>query len=270
MSSAVNDVVGTVARLRPSRRQPPTVEQLDADLNTFYELVTAACSTPRPMTSFAVLTVRRPVAVVRGARAIASLPRHRLDPGEGTKLRRRLDHHRGPFPTGRWAVAVRMLPGDAAELVKGRSRQAWRTNLAHATRAGISCRHLDDLCDQRPAILELIRARGWPPSWEEFLEREHGVREGFGDHFVATDAAGAVLAVAVVEVTGPVAFLVWQESIHTTASSWARYALQLEVMRWLVDRSVGQLVTGSTLGLSPGLRYFQRRLGFELYNVGWG
>lgn len=221
------------------------------------------------MTRFAALTARRPAAVMRGAKAIAALPRHWLDPGVDTRLRRRLDHHRGPFPTGRWAVAVRMLPPDAAELVKGRSRQAWRTNVAHAERAGIRCSHIDDPAGQRPAILELIQARGWGPSREEFLEREHGVRPGFGDHFVATDAAGAVLAVAVVEVTGPVAFLVWQESIHTEASSWARYALQLEVMRWLVGRSVPQLVTGSTLGLSPGLRYFQRRLGFDLYNVRW-
>jgi hypothetical protein len=169
----------------------------------------------------------------------------------------------------RVARAVLQLPDDEREYLRGRSRQALRTNVRHAGELGVACRELPDIADKHAALYRLLRNLGRPETSAElrYLETATGLAAERQQVYAAFDPAGDVVALAVVEVDVRCARLVFLHSVAGRLGAPARYALSLHVINALIDRQVRVLLVGGAVRLAPGLQYFQQRLGFEVFNV---
>jgi len=55
--------------------------------------------------------------------------------------------------------------------------------------------------------------------------------------------------------------------VHSREGALARDALAHQILTWLVEHGVPWFVASSTLGLAPGLRFHQHRLGLREYNL---
>lgn len=161
------------------------------------------------------------------------------------------------------------LPEDRVHYQRGRSRQALRTNVHHAEALGVVCRELTDVTAKNAALDELLRGLGRPETAAErrYLEQAIGLETDRQPVHVAVDAAGDVVALAVVELDMRCARLVFLHAVAGPVGAPARYALSLHLINALIDEHVGLLLVGGTVRLSPGLQYFQQRLGFEIFNV---
>jgi hypothetical protein len=202
-------------------------------------------------------------------RRIPSAPVRVTDSAEGERLDRFLRGGRG-LPVWRFARAVLPLPSDPADYLRGRSRQAVRTNLNHARKAGLITSRELDAAQQEANVRELLAARGNVRMDSiEWLEQEHDLRPGVDDHYVVHGADGAVLGVAIVVSDRHTAYLNFLLTVdEQPVQGHARYALSAAVIQDLAGRGVETLVASrSVIAISPGLRYFQHRLGFEPRNV---
>lgn len=147
----------------------------------------------------------------------------------------------------RSAQAVLSLPGDFAQYLRGRSRQAVRTNVGHARRAGLTVTRTE--------------VEGWEPGLDD--TRRGLLSPGPVEWWrvYGPDGAEPPLAEAIVTVDDDVALL------HGLGSS-ARYA------RWLVHTAVVESLCGrcrlllvnsdDAYLLSAGNRHFQRLLGYDI------
>jgi len=215
--------------------------------------------------------VRHPFVSGRGLAAVARLPSIDVplsDGPAGRLIRARLSRHLLRIPTGRLARATLALPDEATQYLRGRSRQAVRTNLHRARDLGLACSKIDAIDEQARLCGELLLDRGWGDRPLERLAREHGVRPGTGTHYAATGPAGRSCAVAVVLEDELTACLVWMMATpdHAAASA-ARYALSAHLIMDLAARHRRLLLVADPISSSSGVRYFQRRLGFELRNL---
>lgn len=147
----------------------------------------------------------------------------------------------------RGVQGVLPLPTHFAGYLRGRHRQAVRTNVGHARRAGLT--------------VTRTTVEGWEPGVDD--TRRGLLTPGPVEWWCAygPDADGAPLAEAIVTVDADVALL------HGLGSS-ARYA------RWLVHTAVVERLCGScdillvnsddAYLLGAGHRHFQRLLGYEI------
>jgi hypothetical protein len=147
----------------------------------------------------------------------------------------------------RGAQGVLPLPADFTRYLRGRSRQAVRTNVGHARRAGLTITHTE--------------VEGWIPGLDD--TRRGLLSPGPVDWWrvYGPDGEEPPLAEAIATVDDDVALL------HGLGSS-AKYA------RWLVHTAVvehlcgrcGHLLVNSDDAylLGPGHRHFQRLLGYEI------
>lgn len=250
-------------------RDDDTHEQAQDELGDLAHLV---CSLGEGVSTWRLAAglLRRPAVLLRGALAVRRLPTLTLDLDDAVEdhaARRRLLARRWLVPTGSYAVAVQRVPQAGADPLAGPDRRAWRRKVATAERAGIACHRVLDPEQQRCNLAELIRRRGWADDTLASIDREHGVRPGRGFHFVAVGPEGDVLSVCLVTRDGSAAFLDWHESEHSRNGGLARYALAHAVLLWLAQDGATWFVAGSVLGLPAGLRYYQKRLGFELYTI---
>lgn len=206
----------------------------------------------------------RPRATLRAARIVSTLPRVDVrlsDSPAGAVIRQQLDKRAMGLPVGRLARAALLLPDDPADYYRGKARQALRTNLNRAGEAGIVCRRLDpgEELDRRSVALD--RARGWDPrtTTPAVPEREF---------VLAEDPEGRTLGISVAIADVECAYLAYLiASEPSGAAGLARYALSAELVERLIERRVRILLVEGTLWASPGVQYFQRRLGFLPYNV---
>lgn len=202
-----------------------------------------------------IATGMRPAVVgVRG------LPRTTLElstTGAGAELRRHLITRTAGLPVG-FAVSVLALPQDGASYLKGRKKQALRTNCTKASAAGIHCQpithhelhaHATALLDQRSTIADL----------DKLLAEPDGA--GF-ESWVAFDSNDVVIAIARLQVDSTVAWLKYFVAVTDHDHSVARYTLSAAVFMSLADRGVQHVIVGSAVFLNPGLTYFQQLLGF--------
>lgn len=202
-----------------------------------------------------VLGIRPAVAVVR------NLPRTTLElttTGAGVDLRSHLAERRCGIPTGR-VVSVLALPQNGAAYLKGKKKQALRTNSTKATADGVGCHHISNV-ELRAYATQLLAQRSSIADLEMLLAEPDGA--GF-ENWVALDSNGDVVAIARLQVDQTVAWLKYFVAVTDTPQSLARYKLSAEVFIDLADRGVQHVIVGSAVFLTPGLSYFQRRLGFE-------
>ncbi|MGH2939157.1 MAG: hypothetical protein ACRDPE_13670 [Solirubrobacterales bacterium] len=147
----------------------------------------------------------------------------------------------------RSAQAVLSLPEEFAEYLRGRRRQAVRTNIGHARRAGLTVTHTE-LAGWEPGLDDTRRGLLTPGPIEWWQVR-------------GLDADAPPVAEAIVTVDDEVALL------HGLGSS-VRYA------RWLLHTAIVERLCGDcgvllvnsddAYLLGEGHRYFQRLLGYEI------
>lgn len=264
---------GATAADSTSTPDATSVDAADGALDSLAELVLGAgaeAGGPLFVLRFLAAAARRPGVIVGAVQAVRALPRLdlRLQPTPTpTAPRRRLTRRRGGLPTGRLAVAVQQVPLPGADPLDGPRWRRWRQELSRARRAGITCATVTDPVQRRANVHALIATRGWGPDTEAFIAAEHDVRPDTGVHFAAHSPDGDLLSVGVILLDGGAAFLAWHESVRSREGALARYALAHAILTWLVEHEVPWFVACSTLGLAPGLRFYQHRLAFREYNL---
>lgn len=185
----------------------------------------------------------------------------------GQRIAHHLDYRtRRGFPMRRVAQGVLTLPSDRDDYLRGRRRQAVRTNLGHARRAGARVEEVIDPGARHTALMawhQLVGARGSPG-------RPHPVT------FFDATAAGRIWLLARGG-DGLAAGL----AVATVDTSWAMVELlgtHDHPLRWLLhttlvlrlhDSGVRYVFAapGNALDLPAGTQHMQRLMGYRLMNI---
>jgi hypothetical protein len=145
--------------------------------------------------------------------------------------------------------------------LRGRRKQALRTNLSRCRAMGIVCSEVGELDDLSALRQEIVECGDPDSRWADW---EGGLRRVF----VARRGDGALLTVASLTADRQWA---WLEQLGTVPRhadcGIARYALHFHTYQSLRDDGVRWLWAGSALSLWPGLQYFQYLLGFDVFNL---
>jgi hypothetical protein len=166
------------------------------------------------------------------------------------------------LPFDRVPVALLRLPATQAEYLRGRPRQALRTNVTRARQAGFSCAVVPPGPELQRSVEQVARLRGQDPATVvRTAGRDHLTRQ----FVVVHDAAGDPVALSETVVDGDWAGLgALVIALGHADNQVMRYLLHAETVAGLIGQGVGALtVAGSMLLTSPGTRYFQRRTGFQ-------
>jgi hypothetical protein len=155
----------------------------------------------------------------------------------------------------RVARAALLLPEDRATYLRGRRRQAVRTNLRHAENAGITSHTLHGVAEQEAALKAFFGSHDFTDADRLYVKRKLHVNPGAQEFFASRDKDGSTIAVAAVVVADSCALLVFHHSAPGENAWKARYALTVHTINTLIDRGVKVLLVGSALTLEPGLRY---------------
>ncbi len=151
--------------------------------------------------------------------------------------------------------AVLALPDTCAAYLRGRSRQAVRTNLRKAATAGLTC------------------TRGVPESPEDFRRcGELGGVSRTGVSFVqvwrVADRTGRTAGGAYAVVDQDVAVLrTLYASGDAAMSHQVRFLVHTEMVRDLMQQGTRLLLTESVLASPSGLKYFAARLGYRACRI---
>ena len=170
------------------------------------------------------------------------------------------------LPFDRAPIAVLDLPTTPAEYLRGRSRQALRTNLTRAAASGITCAPVDSAEEVR-RVADAI-ATGRRTVGEELVPVTEAPGP-FRRFAAAYDATGEPLALAQAILDGPQAGLLLNlTAIDHADARIARYALHTQLVTDLIALGATRLVVGGSMLLTgEGTRYFQRRTGFTPVRV---
>jgi hypothetical protein len=170
------------------------------------------------------------------------------------------------LPFNRVPIASLHLPATTAEYLRGRPRQALRTNLSRAAAEGITCAPITDEGELRLVAEHLAAERG---VGVDVMIHTEVVPRPDRLFTAAYDAAGDPVALNQTVVDGPHAGLVLMVHVpEHPAATLMRYALHADVVDRLIGRGASTLtVGGSMLLVSEGTRYFQRRTGFTPVRV---
>ncbi|HEX8086010.1 MAG TPA: hypothetical protein VF529_17085 [Solirubrobacteraceae bacterium] len=205
--------------------------------------------------------------VVQWGRVVRELPWMHLWIGSGPaadEIWRRTGPRVCALTGRRPARAVLIVPPDPADYLRGRTRQALRTNRTRSRRLGIACRRVDGGAEKRALLLEHLRSRREDV---DTFEREQRIRVEDAEVHVA-ERDGAIEAIAMVYVAAEAAYLAYlRAGLDERYSSAARYALSAAVTQSLSARGVRAQISGSALGVDPGTAYLQQRLGYSIGNV---
>lgn len=173
----------------------------------------------------------------------------------------------GVFPRNRLCRGVLLLPGNHSDYLRGRRRQALRTNLRRAVSAGITCEVVSDRSGVLDEILEIDRrprlARDTDvKSWRTALAMPEFIV------MVARNERGDPLAFAGVVIDEVVCLIVVTGAINHEA----RWALHDHLVQTLIAHRVKYLVASGggpfgALGYSANVQQFQHLLGYELRHV---
>lgn len=155
------------------------------------------------------------------------------------------------------AVSVLPLPEEPEAYLRGKSRQALRTNSRRAREQGVTCRALDPV----EAVHHLEQVV--PDRWYRALvpSAQADLSAGLCAGWVAEAADGTTEVLALTSAAGPLARLDLMLSTPGRESN-ARYLLSAHVVTELAAAGARVLAVEGALLLSPGLRHFQHLLGF--------
>jgi hypothetical protein len=177
---------------------------------------------------------------------------------------RRIFFRRG----AQFAQFVLEVPATQAEYLAGKSRQALRTNLRHAARAGIKCERVSCYDDWRLAAEAILRTRG--------LAAGRSLLEVIGPPdprhrialYVATDPYERPVAFAGTALFGDLAYLftVLSARDHPAASP-SLWALNAFVALDRGTDGIRYLTVGSALRDAAGTQYLAHLLGYRVRNL---
>lgn len=268
--------------LEASRSQDgePTTIERDPDDRTRYggAWVSAASALPlrKSRAHIMATAIRRPRRLAALAALLLKTPRAYIVLS-GSSVGRALEEYfnqrsLGVMPVTRFCRGVLLLPRDHADYLRGRRRQALRTNLHRAAAAGIRCEIVSDPVRAFDETSEVWR-RQWSALPEaEFELRLNELRESVARSevtiAVARDEHGRPLAMAAALIDETVCLIK-----HAVATSHdARWALHDYIVRLLIARRVRYLLadgggTFGVLGFTRNLQHYQHLLGYELRHV---
>lgn len=145
----------------------------------------------------------------------------------------------------RTAQGVLSLPEDFAAYMRGRHRQAVRTNVGHARRSGL--------------VAQSVAIDGWAPGLDD--TRRDAITPGPVERWMVFDSDGTPAADAILSVDDEVALLHGSVSF----SPHARWLIHTAIVERLCG-DVEILLTNSpdAYFLDPGHQHFQRLLGYRI------
>jgi hypothetical protein len=201
------------------RRAVPGVVDCDLDRDAPRRLVAkGTVATPLLLAGLPTLTVR-----------LSASP-------AGERLREHFAHRQWGILHSRLAQGVLVLPETNATYLRGRSRQALRSNTRKAREAGITCRRLDHLSERRAAALHLRERAGDRVHWRDELFCAPG-----DAWWSARNRRGEAVALAQVTVDREWALL----QLLVSRDRQSRYLLHSEVVEALVAARVRYLSVSS-------------------------
>jgi hypothetical protein len=150
------------------------------------------------------------------------------------------------------AQGVLQLPADPAEYLRGRSRQAIRTNLGHAARAGLT--------------VYSCSIDNWAPGTGDI--RAGQITPGPAERWMVLDAEGAIVADSILSVDREVALLQGLVLVTEEAKNYSRWLLHTAIVERLCG-SCRTLLTNSedSYRLPAGNQHFQRLLGYRVMRL---
>jgi hypothetical protein len=231
---------------------------------------------PRRFAGLLAAIVQRPRRVIALIRLIARTRSERIrlsDSPAGQALRHHFDQRfLGLLPQNRLCRGVLLLPNDHASYLRGRHRQALRTNLRRAACAGIRCRVIAEPSRALEAAREVVYQRRAAPDesalanlasgWPALFARPHTTL------IVANDPHGHALAVLAAVIDSAVCLI----QVAVASNHEARWALHDHLVRVLIARRVSYLLAEGdgpfrALGFGAGMQHYQRLLGYELRHL---
>ncbi|NIZ92163.1 hypothetical protein [Kineococcus rubinsiae] len=258
------EVVTTVRGLRATREDPAVLQFGGADFVRAAAFLSDVQTPPSKLRRLGV-TVRRPDDSAVTLRLLALLPRVEVtlsDTPVGAEAWRFLGRSVAGVSLPRVAQSVLALPAELPEYLRGRPRQALRTGLNQAKRAGFTCTELLTPEERWGAIAELEAARGFS------LAEDANLR---GDHprwFAARSADGDLVAVGLVLVDEQVALMRFLVAVEQDkGASAARYLLHTHLVEQAIAGGATTMIVNSPFGWPTGLHQFQRILGYRVSNV---
>jgi hypothetical protein len=177
----------------------------------------------------------------------------------------------GVFPQNRLCRGVLILPERHADYLRGRHRQALRTNLRRAEDAGIRCEAITDPGRAFDAIREIVRHRriGLTDAELSGLESWRTMLAGPEMTLViARDRVGCPLAITGAVIDDAVCVVL----VAVASSHEGRWALHDYLVRALIARGVNYLLVEGggpfgALGFDANVQRYQRLLGYELRHL---
>jgi hypothetical protein len=176
----------------------------------------------------------------------------------------------GIFPNNRLCRAVLILPDRHSDYLRGRHRQAVRTNLRRAQAAGIRCETMQDARLAFDEVTEIVEYREAPTRGDrDILESWSAMLAGPEMTLVvARDHSGSALAFTGVVIDDAVCLI----RVAVARSHLARWALHDHLVEALIGRSVKYLLAEGggpfgALGCDTGVHHYQRLLGYELRHL---
>jgi len=186
-------------------------------------------------------------------------------------------HPRYPFLGNKvWGVALLPIQGNGQDYLKGRDRQAARTNVNRATAAGFWVAWCDPQ-EYLEAILAvnlstpMRQGRPMAPEYRDPAALKAYFQEG-GDLFGAFDAEGRLRAYLHLVDGGEVAIIARLLAHADDLDRGIMYLLVTGLVKELLASKRGVcrwLMYDTLLGGSEGLNYFKERVGFKPYVVRW-
>jgi hypothetical protein len=229
---------------------------------------------PRQLFALVASATRRPAQLVALFRLLLLTPAEvvQLSSAEtGLALRQYFDQRfLGILPQNRLCRGVLLIPADHRAYLRGRRRQALRTNLRRAATNGVWCELLSDRAQALAAVEEVLPARRKAPddlatlraTWRQiFAQPELTV-------FVARGPRGSALAVIAAVIDCDVCLI----RIAIASNYDARWALHDHLARELSGRGVRYLLAEGdgpfgALGFDRELHHYQHLLGYELRHL---
>lgn len=220
---------------------------------------------PRPRVPALLGSVARDPALIRVLITVGRMPAVNLQVGK-TAADAWFGYYFGQVRRWRPAQAALELPAAAESYLAGRSKQALRTNLRHASDLGVTSARASygEWSEAASAIL-LTRHDGKSP--DQKMDRP-GPEQQMA-YYLARDARGTPLAFAGAALFGQfgVLFGLVSRPDRKPGASWARYQLHTCLALDLGRSGVRHLLAGSAIRQPPGTQYFQHLLGYRARNL---
>jgi hypothetical protein len=226
----------------------------------------------RRMASFLARGARRPwrVAALIGL-ILRTRPEYVLLSGSaaGRALRAHFNQrHLALVPRNRLCRGVLILPQQHGQYLRGRRRQAVRTNLRSAASAGIRCEITDDPATALDALCEVLSRRD--PEFADRMVRLLRAKLARSELTltVARDERGHALAIKGAVIDDTVCLI----EFALASDHKARWALHDHLVRDLIARGVRYLLAEGggpfgALALPASVQHYQHLLGYELRHV---